>query len=748
MVRESNDAEHVVRRRAKRAAFVAYGAVALVSIVTTIAVFKLWQANLRVPLVYGGDSDAFSFQLLFKGIIENGWYLHNPQVGAPGALDIHDFPFADNFHLLIIKLLACFIRDSGLLFNLYYLMGYPLITLSAFAVLRHFEVSFGPALVASVLFAFLPRHMMAGEHHIFYATYFQIPLLVMVALWVSGDDPPLFRSRVGDKWPKLSLLERRSILALAICGISEFAGHYYAFFATCLMLVGGAWASVRRRSWENVCAALLLAGTVGIALIGSTSPTLLYRYRHGMNTTVSVRTPRDAEVYGLKIAQLLLPIDEHRVKKLANLKDSYNTNTPLLNESGAATLGILGSIGFLILLLRLFSERRDGWRYDLHRRLSLFNLTAVLLGTVGGFGALFALIVSPQIRTYTRICTVIGFLSLFALGLALQRLRDRYVKSASNRVAFAALLALMLVVGLLDQSTPQLVPHYAQAAIDYRSDHAFVGQIEATVPTGAMIFQLPYMKFPEVPPIEKMYNYEPLRPYFHSRKLRWSYPTMKGRSGDAWQETVPQEPQALVEFLSVSGFAGIYIDRFGYADHGAALESALREILKQQPLVSDNQRLVFYNLAEFNRDQTKKYSPGEWQRRRELALFPLQIQSSWPRGFWGFEQEGNRQWRWCRAVGELEIENLDARVRKITLTAKLAPGVQEPSRMWIEGELLNAALDLPATGAPFAATVAVPPGRHIIRFRSSAKRLIPDNGDPRDLVWMIQDFTLAPAEAP
>ncbi len=123
-----------------------------------------------------------------------------------------------------------------------------------------------------------------------------------------------------------------------------------------------------------------------------------------------------------------------------------------------------------------------------------------------------------------------------------------------------------------------MVPPYARRARDYRADAAFVHSLEAQLPTGAQIFQLPYLRFPEsgALPGTKLMDYDPLRPYLHSRALRWSYPTMFGRPGDAWTNAVADQPVSdLVRTLSDVGFEGILVDRDGYADDGAAIVAAL-----------------------------------------------------------------------------------------------------------------------------------------------------------------------------
>ena len=51
----------------------------------------------------------------------------------------------------------------------------------------------------------------------------------------------------------------------------------------------------------------------------------------------------------------------------------------------------------------------------------MLNATALLYGTVGGFGTIFALFVSPQLRSLNRISVFIAFLSLAAVAACLDR---------------------------------------------------------------------------------------------------------------------------------------------------------------------------------------------------------------------------------------------------------------------------------------------------------------------------------------
>jgi len=176
---------------------------------------------------------------------------------------------------------------------------------------------------------------------------------------------------------------------------------------------------------RNAVAGAALASIVVMGLVANGLPSILYRMHHGPSP-VTDRRAWEAEYFGMKIAQLLLPVDAHRLQALRQLKEQYSAHAPLSGENGATSLGLVGGVGFLVLLEIVVSGRRQERSHnEALRPLAVLNLFAVLLGTIGGFGSLFALLISPQIRTYCRVNVFIGFLSLFAVVLLLDCLRRR-----------------------------------------------------------------------------------------------------------------------------------------------------------------------------------------------------------------------------------------------------------------------------------------------------------------------------------
>ncbi len=725
--------------RGRTAALLVYAGVALAACVEAVLALRLWRADLRVPFNYRGDSVFFA--MMVKAVIDHGWYLTNPQLGAPGVLALHDFPQADGIHLVLIKLLSVFSADWALLFNVYYLLGFPLIALSAFAVLRHFRVGTGPAFVASLLYAFLPSRLMIGELHFYLVGFFQVPLAILLALWVGGDDPPLLSPGAGAWRPASSLRRGRSIAAIAIALLISGTGVYYAFFAGILIVFSGAWSAVERRSPRPALAAFAVTGLIVAGLAVQSIPTLLYHRAMGPNPAAATRPLAEAETYGLRIAPMLLPVRAHRIAALSAVTHRYEDATGMPAEVASTNLGAVGAVGFLILLGLVVRRERaaGGEREALFSALARLNLVAVLLATTGGFGALFALLISPQIRTYARMHVYIAFLALFCVALLLDRLwrtRKRAAVVVSAAVAF---------VGLFDQNTPAMVPPYAQRGRAYRTDAAFVHSLEARLPAGAQIFQLPYLRFPEsgALPATKLMDYDPLRPYLHSRSLRWSYPTMFGRPGDAWANAVAEQAAPdLVRTLSDVGFDGILVDRYGYVDDGAAVIADLNAALGADSGTPVTDRQVFFDLRAAKEKAFTGAGLDERERRRQEALnLPF---LRWLDGFFPPEHDPGTTFRWCAGDCAIEIDNSAGRDARVTLSMRVS-AAQPPASLRVTGDVWDEAIVLGPDGTAISRTFRVSAGHHRIRLRSDGAPAIAPR-DPRRLVFRIDDARLRRAD--
>jgi phosphoglycerol transferase len=371
--------------------------------------------------------------------------------------------------------------------------------------------------------------------------------------------------------------------------------------------------------------ALVACVLLGSVMLANHLPNLIYRAQHGANASLE-RQPQESETYGLKIAQMVLPVEHHRLKPLAKLRERYTEHSgSQLNEGQSQALGSIAAAGVIGLLAIALATLAAAWRRPWSPTLPAAGTTiaAILLGTVGGGSALIAYLVTPQLRAWGRISILIAFLGLFAVALAVDRLGAR----RGPRAAFAVVVAL-LAIGYFDQTNSRTAPDYAALASSYRSDANFVAGIETALPRGAAVFELPYEPFPEPQPAwvpEGMGPYDMARPYLHSRDLRWSYGLMKGRGGD-WQAALVQLPPALVaRAVAAVGFKGIYVDRFGFADRGTYLTDALVAETRATPAGSPDAagRLAFLDLQEYAKRVRGTHSPGQVKQLRDAVLRPL-----------------------------------------------------------------------------------------------------------------------------
>jgi phosphoglycerol transferase len=581
-----------------------YALAAAITLGVVVNLYCLWRGSLWLPLSYDGG-DTMLIQTWCKSVIDHGWYLHNPNLGAPHGQFMEDFPQADSLNYLIVKFFGLFSHHPGLVINLFSLSTYVLTTWSALAVMRHFRIAYPPALAAALLYSLLPYHFARLNGHHFLACYQVVPLSVMVALWLYlGRLPWPSRKAAGaasedgndDREAAGSPL-LRWCLAIVICLMQGSAGVYYAFFAEYFLLVGGLAASLQRKKLQPLLASGVLFMVTLAAFAGNMVPSLAYWKEHGKNPTVASRVPRESEIYGFKMAAMMLPIPGHRAKPLANLRDRYERETAILSESTWSAQGLVANVGFVV-LLGLLLYRKPASR--LLEALSVFNIFGILFATIGGFGMLFSLLVSPQIRSQNRISVFLSFFSLCCVAILLQALWSRVATTRRRQHLVNGLLIALVCVALWDQFPRGYRPDYARIKNEWARDANFVAQVEAAVPEGAMIYQVPYAQFPEGPMVHQHRSYPALRFYLHSSSLRWSAGAMGGREGDLWQQKVaalplPEQLQAVAE----AGFQGIQVARRGYADAGKEIEQQLREQLGVEPIVSDDQQDSFFPLHQY-----------------------------------------------------------------------------------------------------------------------------------------------------
>jgi len=635
---------------------------------------RLWRGDLGVP--FSNQFDSLLHAEIVKSVLDHGWYQVNGNLGAPFGQELYDFPQgADNLQLLIIKALGVLSSNFAVVLNLYFLLTFPLVALAAFIVLRRLGASGAVAGVCAVLYAMLPYHFARRELHLFLSGYYAVPLGCYLVMSTFSGVPLLARRVVATGRRGPAWASRRTLGTLGMCLVIGSASVYYAGFTVILVLAAGVLAFAARRDRRALTGALAVTAAIAAMLVVNFSPSLLYHLDHGGNGAVAHRRAEEAERYALRLSQLVLPVNAHRVRALRRAKERYANSLKEpnpFNESYSAALGAVGSVGFLCLiavaLLTLVGTRRMAID-ERFRHASAGAGIAFGLATVGGASTLIAYWLTPQLRSWNRLSVFIAFFSLLAIALLLDALRRRLGARPGRTALFGVLLASILVLGVLDQTTREDVPPYRASAAEFHSDSDFVAAIERRLPRGAAVFQMPYMGFPESRPINAMYIYDPVRGYLHSRHLRWSYGAMEGRPAD-WSMDLADKPAWLaVPAVAASGFDGIWIDRDGYRDHGRGVAAAVARIVGSAPLVSRDRRLLFFDLRDYAGRLRRSHPAPALRDLRDATLEPA-LSVRWSTGFGrlGQSERGTRRSAAPRAV--LEVINRRA-LRPALLTATL-----------------------------------------------------------------------------
>ena len=552
----------------------------VLALVGAALVLELWNADLRVPFAYTGDG---TLNLtLIKGVLENPWYFHNPDLGAPNSQELYDYPVIsqETLNLLLMRILGLGTGDPALVINLFFLLTFPLAALTAFLVLRRLAVSRGIALVIALLFALLPYHFQRGEVHLFLAAYYAVPLGAYLSIAVFRGDR-LFSGR------------RATLITAVMCAVVATASGsgYYAVFTVVLVVVAALLRFVVRRERDALIAGgAVVAAILAVSLV-QLAPTIAYRAANGANDQVAKRFWFESENYSLRLTNLLLPVDGHRIGPLARWKSEYTEQIPQ-TEARSATLGIVATLGFVWLIgVALAAVAGAGRRYELGRHAGLAALTvvSVLFATTGGLSTFFA-VIWPQIRAWNRLSVFIAFFSLTAVALLLGLLERRI-----RTPVFAGLLAVLLAVGVYDQTTKAYVPSYDAFQSAWDADADAFAALDDRLPADARVVQVPYEPFPE-PPMPFMGGYEAAKAYLHSDDVHGSWGAMRGRPED-WAATIAGKPAAdVVPAARSEGFAGILLDRLALGAAAAATEADFRAATGRAPEQLPGGRWAFFPL--------------------------------------------------------------------------------------------------------------------------------------------------------
>jgi len=519
-------------------------------------------------------------------------------LGAPHAANWNDWPFVE-------ELLVVFFGLFGSLFGLFAGLNVGTIVahLSAavafYAVARWEDCDRTWAFVAALAFGLAPFIFAQSPFHITTEYVWHVPLFLPIWRWIAAEP--------GIVWGS-----RRFWFAVAVGFITGLQSPYWTNIFCQLTLLGAGAMYWRHRSWPAFRSALAVIGAAAVAFALMNLDTWTYRLAEGPNPGALSREYKWMEIYGLKLVDLVIPPVTHHSNTFAAFATAHRIGDPAkgippaspLQDEGSY-LGIVGLLALGWLVWTAVSDAVKGRANDLP--LAAWQvLWIVICFTTGGLNAILGAFGFTLFRTGQRYSLVILAIVLL---YAAQRLTAWHkagaTRSGPGGTSLGTLAAAAAICGLILWDQVPRAPSAETTATIARqvaADREFTEKMEAALPVGAMVFQVPVMEFPESP-MPGVPSYDHFRPYLFSKHLRYSFGSMKGRERERWQPAVqgkffegatldreagvirvnPANARAAVDELKRLGFSAIYVNRNGFPDRGKGIEEALLELGYTKP---------------------------------------------------------------------------------------------------------------------------------------------------------------------
>jgi hypothetical protein len=469
--------------------------------------------------------------------------------GAPFVASWNDFPIPEDLVFCGTGYLA---RIIGLFaaINVAYLGAGVLAALSLYWVMRAMRVRWQWSFLFGALFGLSPFLFHRTVHHFNLIFYWHAPWCLLLSIWAASRFGIPFRSR-------------RFYFGCAVAAAAGFQNPYFLNFFLQMLALGTLAGALRHPKNPRKKSALSWVAAAGLCFFLSNMDTVFYQVTNGPNLNGTVRSEIDLEQFALKPFDLVFPQPPHVIPAVDRIATRHVQNTVIRTEH--EYLGLLGGIALLSTLgagvIAVMRRRITG-------RADLAMLTVWLMGysVVGGLNAGLGAVGFVLFRGLNRASIFIMAISLLAFGLLVSRATRRW-----HWALQAAVAGLILPFAAYEQVFPRkTAPETVAIHERARADQELVAVMQARLPKGSRVFQIPPVDFPEV-------SFEPFRPFLWSEGLSYSFGNMRGRPEAAWHHRVAAlPPPEMLKVLDEAGFQAIFV--LGNGQPLANAFSAIRKV--------------------------------------------------------------------------------------------------------------------------------------------------------------------------
>lgn len=591
----------------------------------TIALSSLWSRRMRLPvwqfllllifvLSYAYFLPGFQhlnwselnflsgdfpqWAMLFKALVQQGSWHSNAQLAFPQAYaDFSSFPFPDFMPRLFVWFLSLFTQNIFQLYHSYMYWCVVLNILGAFFVGRWLGLNIFLSLAVAAGFGGCLFVLSQLHIHPAVSLLPHVPFIVGLAIYLS-----YLRRGVGEHATRLKAAPAIILCGAVLLGISSA---YVLFFGLIVVGSGFLVALFRlpgRHAMLIKYFMLFTVLSVAVYLL-LLAPTFVEAAQQG--ATLPQRHVHEQLMYGLRLGNLFIPY----APGAQELFQQYIMTQPPSTEGWNNTyIGVLGSLG-LILVVPIFlagmgARRAAGSRHLIFlfagqrrslllRAAAFIILACVLFASVYGVGHLFNLLVTPIMRTQSRVMFYLFFVCWIVAAFVIQHFILRRWPASKPYVYGFVFLAVMY--GALPSLNLPAAYSFSKAQ-DVAQERESIKSVLTSLDDGGLqrVANLPLMPYPEARPMNHMESYHQAKLYLYdqSRERRYSYGLMQGTQ--EWERikslnTLP--PPMQLQALACIGFDSAVVERVGLADFGAAF--AEDKNIQSHRIYGDGLRLVY-----------------------------------------------------------------------------------------------------------------------------------------------------------
>jgi len=473
-----------------------------------------------------GDNDLLQVYA-FADIVRGPFLLSSDEFGFPNGTNFQLQYVESDSITTLLWVLRLLLRDPILAVNCYILLSFALAFLCFKWMCSRLVSNPWLLTVLSLVFSWLPSTLIRLSYgHVFLASTWMIPLALGLILRSVALAPGQTRER----------------LVLLLGGLVVGLGTpYFAFFSFCfaLLMFLQQLFSERRgvrctdKTLLGLTGTLVLPSVVKVALSG-----LFIDERIVRSASSSLAYPGRLHQFFSPIGFPYLAPDE-----LSSAEPEWFPVPALV------TVGILVALG------------RTNLKPNLDRFLRFGILLGIAIFVYSGLGFMFAVVLSPALRAWTRIGPFVAALALIVLGVALERFF-----AAGGRTIRKLLLGTFLIVScalqVVDGRRLIGASFDAVAAGSFQEPYErALEQLRITCGDGCPVLMLPFMELPEGGSVGDVGNGDHLMPGILSSEFQWSYGAMKGTRYDDWLESVRSSDYTqLAAEARHAGFRVIWVD--------------------------------------------------------------------------------------------------------------------------------------------------------------------------------------------